>query len=719
MFDHIKMFDKDKIREQLREQVRRLSQRVTELEKAEGDRKKQGAPVAAQEEIERARSELCQIFNAAVPLCVINKDYAIVRINDTFRSLFCLEKDELEGRLCHEIWQGPLCNTPECPMKEILNGKEISEYEMDKKLGDGRTVSCIITAIPYLGPHGEVIGIVENFADITTRKRMEDELHEYQSHLEDVVRDRTIQLTAANEQLQQEIAERKRAEETVKLAYAELNQIFNVAADGMCVISKDLKVIRVNDTFCTLFGLKKDEVEGQDCHTAFHHSLCHAFACPISLIFSGEESFERDVEIDRSDGTKIYCILTATPFRSPDGELIGFVENFKDITEHKKAEEELQRVQKLESIGVLAGGIAHDFNNLLTAIIGNLSLLELYIESKDAISNVLKETEKASQQAKHLTSQLLTFSRGGLPVKKNASVSELVKNTADFALSGSKAKCELSLPDGLWWAEIDEGQISQVLNNLLINAIQAMPEGGIIGISAENIAVSPNDGLPLRKGNYVKLSIKDQGVGIPEKYLNQVFDPYFTTKREGSGLGLSIAHSIIKSHGGHITVESLLGAGTVFHVYLPASEKKVPAREEMMEEEIHSGKGRILFMDDQQSIRDMVGEMLADLGYEVACAREGDEAVELYEQARESEKPFDAVILDLTIPGGMGGEDAIKKLHEIDPEIKAIVSSGYSQDPIMSEYRQYGFSDVVAKPYGIKELSDVLHKVIGNHEPEA
>jgi len=246
-----------------------------------------------------------------------------------------------------------------------------------------------------------------------------------------------------------------------------------------------------------------------------------------------------------------------------------------------------------------------------------------------------------------------------------------------------------------------------------------MPEGGIIGISAENIAVSPNDGLPLREGNYVKLSIKDQGVGIPEKYLNQVFDPYFTTKREGSGLGLSIAHSIIKSHGGHITVESLLGTGTVFHVYLPASEKKVPAREEMMEEEIHSGKGRILFMDDQQSIRDMVGEMLADLGYEVACAREGDEAVELYEQARESEKPFDAVILDLTIPGGMGGEDAIKKLHEIDPEIKAIVSSGYSQDPIMSEYRQYGFSEVVAKPYGIKELSDVLHKVIRNHEPEA
>ncbi|HUU41291.1 MAG TPA: PAS domain-containing protein, partial [Desulfatiglandales bacterium] len=629
------MFDKDKIREQLREQVHRLRQRIAELKKSEVDR------TQAEEEIDRARSDLNQIFNAAVPLCVINKDYIILRVNDTFRSLFGLRKGEFEGELCHKVWQGPLCNTPQCPMQQILSGKKISEYEIDKKLSDGRAVSCIITAIPYLGPDGEVIGIVENFTDITERKRMEDELHTYQSHLEDVVRMRTIQLTAANEQLQQEIAERKRAEETTKFAYAELNQIFNAAADGMCVINKDLKVIRVNDTFCTLFGLKKDEVEDKDCHTAFHHSLCNVFACPISLMFKGEESFERDVEIDRSDGKKIYCILTATPFRSSDGELIGFVENFKDITEHKKAEEELQRVQKLESIGVLAGGIAHDFNNLLTAIIGNLSLLDLYIKSENNVSKVLKETEKASLQAKHLTSQLLTFSKGGLPVKKTTSISELLRNTADFALSGSKAKCELSFSDDLWWAEIDEGQISQVFNNLLINAVQAMSEGGIIAISAENITIrlqdrvnearhTSNDVLPLKEGKYVKISIKDPGVGIPEKYLNQIFDPYFTTRQEGTGLGLSIAYSIIKSHGGYITVESLLGVGTVFRIYLPASAKKLPVRKEISDEELYSGKGRILFMDDQQSIRDMAGEMLADLGYEVAYAREGDEAVELY-----------------------------------------------------------------------------------------
>ncbi|MEW5803357.1 MAG: PAS domain S-box protein [bacterium] len=656
--------------------------------------------------------DLEQVFNAAVPLCMIDKDFTVLRVNDAFCSLFGIQRDEVVGRVCHEVWQGWACKTPSCPMQQILSGRKISEYEIDKKTPDGRVVSCIIVAVPYLRSDGEVIGVVENFTDITERKQIEKEFKEYRIHLEEVVKDRTIQLTAANERLQQEISERKRAEEAANIAYAELNQIFNAAADGMCVIGKDFRVIRANETFYTLFGLKREDIEGKNCYETFHHTLCDAFACPISLKFNDEKTYERDVEINRKDGTKVTCILTATPFRSPEGEVIGFVENFKDITEHKRAEEELQRAQKLESIGILAGGIAHDFNNLLTAIIGNLSLLDLYLRSENNVSRVLRETEKASQQAKHLTSQLLTFSKGGLPVKKTTSISEIIKNAADFALSGSKTRCELSLPDDLWWAEIDEGQISQALNNLLINASQAMPEGGIIAISAENLIAGAMSGLPLKEGKYVRISIKDQGVGIPEKYLNQVFDPYFTTKLQGSGLGLSITYSIIKSHGGYISVESQVGVGTVFHIYLPSSEKESPAMKEIPEEGLCSGRGRVLFMDDQESLRDMVGEMLIDLGYEVELAKEGEEAIEIYEQARESKRPFDAVILDLTIPGGMGGEEAIKKLQSIDPEVKAIVSSGYSQDPIMSEYRQYGFSEVVAKPYGIKELSEVLHKVI-------
>ncbi|MCL6584523.1 MAG: response regulator, partial [bacterium] len=465
-------------------------------------------------------------------------------------------------------------------------------------------------------------------------------------------------------------------------------------------------------TFCNLFGLKREDVEGKSCHEALHPNLCKAFACPVSLMYSGEERFERDVEIERAGGKKLSCILTATPFRSPDGDVVGFMENFKDITEHKKAETELQRAQKLESIGVLAGGIAHDFNNLLTAIIGNISLLNLHLEAETTLSKILKETEKAAYQAKRLTSQLLTFSKGGLPVKKAASIAELLTNTAAFALSGSKARCELLLPDDLWWAEIDEGQMSQAINNLLINSIQAMPEGGVITIRAENELLEGSEGLPLKQGAYVKISIKDQGSGIPEKYLSQVFDPYFTTKEQGSGLGLSITYAIIKGHGGHITVESQPGAGATFHIYLPASEQGIVLSRQETQKELHTGRGRILFMDDQASLRSLVSDMLHDLGYEVELAKEGDEAIELYERAKESHRPFDAVILDLTIPGGMGGEEAIKRLHQLDPGVKAIVSSGYSQDPVMAEYRQHGFCEVVAKPYGIRELSEVLHKVI-------
>jgi CheY-like chemotaxis protein len=384
-----------------------------------------------------------------------------------------------------------------------------------------------------------------------------------------------------------------------------------------------------------------------------------------------------------------------------------------DITERKKMEEELLRAQKLESIGLLAGGIAHDFNNILMAILGNISLASMEAPSNSRIVERLTAAEKASLQAKDLTQQLLTFSKGGAPIKSTASVANLIRDSADFALRGSNVRCEMIIPDDLWPIEVDQGQMNQVINNLIINADEAMPDGGIIAVRAENVILDSESAaaLPLRPGGYVKLTISDQGIGIPPEHLSKIFDPYFTTKQKGSGLGLATAYSITQKHDGYITVESRLGAGTTFTILLPASLKQTAS---VAKGEGHPvrGRGRILVMDDEALIRDVVGQMLEFIGYEPDFARDGAEAIERYRIAKESGRPFSAVIADLTIAGGMGGREAIKKLLELDPNAKAIVSSGYSNNPVMANYRQFGFSGVVAKPYEIQKLSDEIYKVI-------
>jgi len=382
-----------------------------------------------------------------------------------------------------------------------------------------------------------------------------------------------------------------------------------------------------------------------------------------------------------------------------------------EISEREKMEEELLRSRKLESLGILAGGIAHDFNNLLTVILGNISLACRYVDPEKKAYKRLQEAEKATLRTKDLTQQLLTFSKGGEPVKKLLSIGDLVRESAGFVLRGSAVKGKSVIPDDLWSVEADEGQIGQVINNLLINADQAMPEGGIIDITCENITVHKNDGLPVPEGKYVKISIEDRGIGIAEEHLPKIFDPYFTTKQKGSGLGLATTYSIIKKHGGYITVESRHGSGTTFRIYLPAFGGETCAKT-TEDETFLSGEGNILVMDDEDAVRDIVSEMLRAIGYEVETARDGNEAITIYQEAKQLGKPFDLLILDLTVPGAMGGRDAIKRLREIDPDVKAVVSSGYSNDPIMANYKEHGFLGVIKKPYELKELSEVVYKVV-------
>ena len=413
------------------------------------------------------------------------------------------------------------------------------------------------------------------------------------------------------------------------------------------------------------------------------------------------------------DGRERLIADSGAPICGEDETFLGTVLVFRDVTEKRKMEEDIIRLktEKMESIGILAGGIAHDFNNILTAVLGNISLAKVCANREDELYRILKEAEKASMRARHLTQQLLQFSRNGAPIRKPASISELLADTAEFALRGSNVRCEFCIPDDLWPVDIDVGQISQVINNIIINAGQAMPQGGVITVCAENVCAG-EEGLPLKDTNYVRISIKDEGVGIPEEYMEKIFEPYFTTKQKGSGLGLTTASSIMKNHDGLISVTSQVGKGSQFYMWLPASQKGVQRAAEGETITVVKGKAKILVMDDDESILMVTRDVLNHLGYAVSFARDGSEAVEKYKKARETGNPFDAVLVDLTIRGGWGGEVTIQNLRDIDPYVKAIISSGYSNNPVITNFEKYGFKGAVAKPYSIEELSKVLQDVL-------
>ncbi len=371
---------------------------------------------------------------------------------------------------------------------------------------------------------------------------------------------------------------------------------------------------------------------------------------------------------------------------------------------------------KLDSLGILAGGIAHDFNNILESIVANIQVAQIKLEQGEDIRKYLKDSVETTLKAGELTRQLLTFAKGGAPIKRTVLLGPLIKSTTIFALRGSNVKVEFALPEELKPVSIDPGQITQVINNLIINAKQAMPEGGLIEISAANVSIEPETNrLP---GEYVKISVRDHGPGIPGETLPKIFNPFFTTKNEGSGLGLTTSQSIIKKHNGYIEVDSKVGSGTTFYIYLPVSDSTPEIYlPEIQKEVAVTGSGhRILLMDDEEMISYAVGEMLRYRGYKVVLAKDGLETIELYQQTKEAGEPFDAVILDLTILGGMGGKETIIHLREIDPNVKAIVSSGYANDPIMAEYQKYGFNGVVVKPYKLNDLQEVLNRIIENKQ---
>jgi PAS domain S-box-containing protein len=418
-----------------------------------------------------------------------------------------------------------------------------------------------------------------------------------------------------------------------------------------------------------------------------------------------------DTLLVAKDGSERLVADSGAPIFDRDSRVIGVVVVFRDITEQHRLEQELYKAHKLESLGVLAGGIAHDFNNLLTAIIGNLSMARLDAAGS-AIGRQIEAAEKAALRAQGLTQQLLTFAKGGAPIKAVASIADLVREAAEFSLHGAKTRYAMTAPPDLWAVEVDAAQMSQVINNLIINADQAMPGGGTITIELANRHLDPSQGVPLPAGPYVEIRVADQGHGIAPDHLERIFDPYFSTKQTGSGLGLASCYSIIKRHGGHIAVSSWPGEGAVFTMYLPARPDQAMAEPVVgASDQPLPGKGRVLVMDDEEMVGELAQAVLERLGYEADYAGEGGQALVMYRKAREAGRPYDVVIMDLTIPGGMGGQEAIRELLRLDPAARAIVSSGYAQDPVMANYREYGFAAVLAKPYSLEALSRVLHEL--------
>lgn len=505
-----------------------------------------------------------------------------------------------------------------------------------------------------------------------------------------------------------DVTDRRIIEHSLLASERRYRNLYESMLDGFLSCDMDGYLIEFNRAFMEMTGYGRSELHRmtiweltpQQWHEAQKRIMREQL-----FTIGHTDIFEK--EYYRKDGSTFPVELRLYLTRNEYGSPSGFWAITRDISKRKQAEQELLKASKIESIGVFAGGIAHDFNNILTAILGNISLVKLDTSHGSSTFCILEEAEKACRHAKELTMQLLTFSKGGMPIKRISSIRDLVVDTTEFALRGSPLSCDISIPPDLWSAEIDTGQISQVIHNLVLNAREAMPDGGKISIVAENREIGESSDASYLPGKYIALTVSDTGCGIPHQYHAKVFDPFFTTKTTGSGLGLSVTYSIVKKHGGYISLESEEGAGARFTILLPASD--TPAEAPVQRQNAVSAKtGKALIMDDDELVLSVGRKMLERMGFRTVTARDGKEAIQYYREALQSGDPFSIVIMDLTVPGGIGGKEAVRILREFDPKVKAIVSSGYSNDPVMSNFRDYGFCGVVTKPFSYEELSDAL-----------
>jgi PAS domain S-box-containing protein len=640
--------------EELNKKIRELEEQLTE---ARRDAAHEGEQASFLKDI---------IDNTNLPIYLKDSDYSYILVNQQYERLAGIEPDSIKGKNDFDIFPEPVATLFRSQDEEVKERGGLVEFTETIPLPDG--IHTFITAkFPLKDTNGDIYALGGVCTDVTELRKAEEALRNSKRETENIIKSCPMGIHLYE------------LEEGDRLVFKGANPAANniLGIDCMALIGKTIE-----EAFPALTDSELPEKYRLACHEGIPwHS---------ELINYKDQQIEGAYKVD--------------VFQTEPGMAAVM---FEDITHKQFIDQELQKLQKLESIGILAGGIAHDFNNLLTVITGNISMA---MSSGDLDANILTNltnAEKASERARNLTQQLLTFSKGGSPVKQPAFLNQLVADSTTFSLSGSKVNSDLQLPADLPAALIDEGQISQVVQNLVKNAEQAMLDGGTVTIKGDCLDHNDNDGLPLKAGKYLRITVEDHGTGIAPDHLPKIFDPYFSTKTSGSGLGLAVAHSIIKNHGGLLTAESDTGRGAKFYFYLPVTDQQ-PLPDTPQQLTPKNRGGRILVMDDEETILSVVVDMLTHLGYQTETAKDGNEVLALYSETMETGEPYDAVMLDLTIPGGMGGEETIKHLLEMDPAVKAIVVSGYANAQIMSDFHSFGFSGVLAKPYNIESLKNAV-----------
>jgi PAS domain S-box-containing protein len=555
---------------------------------------------------------------------------------------------------------------------------------------------------------GDEIGELGEMFNTMTR-RLRDvfaENERYRTHLEDLVRQRT-------QNLEREIAERRQAEQALQAGEAQLRLIIEQSPMAIIIFGRDFQVKSWNRTAETVFGYSREDIVGQSAFRIIPVEVRPGLENLWQRLYDSGKTVHNRNENLTSDGRLILCDWCNTPLVDGQGKVAGVLCFVENITEREKTEQELLKIKKLESTGVLAGGIAHDFNNILTAILGNISLSLHDPDLAEKTRSLLQSAEKASIRATALTQQLLTFAKGGEPVRESMSLAEVIRDSAGFVLHGSAVTCRYDIPDDLWPVHADKGQISQVVQNIVLNARHAMPNGGVVDIACTNLPAGGGEHPLLDPAvKYIRISIADSGIGMSPEILELIFDPYYSTKQEGSGLGLAITLSVINKHGGHIVVTSEQGRGTTFTIFLPVTDAAPVPLSAKAEKAARLEPAGILIMDDEEPVLGILRSMLEAAGHRVYVSHDGRECVELFRYLVKSGQPVDLAIVDLTVRGGVGGREAVVLLHDVEPGLPVIVSSGYSNDPVMASFRDFGFCGAVSKPYEFEDLLLAVNRVL-------